>query len=128
MKKKILSISKKDFEIQTFRSGGKGGQHQNKTDSGARIIHRESGAVGESRNHKSQFHNKKEALRRLTNTTKFKLWVNRRVHEIIRGETIEQEVDRMMRPENLKVETKEKGKWVESANEKTVLPHTIKIY
>ena len=114
MKKKILSITKKDFRIQTFKSGGKGGQHQNKTDSGVRILHEESGSVGESRTHKSQFQNKKEALKRLTGSTKFKLWLNRKVHETIRGETIEQEVEKMMDPKNLKIETKEKGKWTEN--------------
>jgi protein subunit release factor B len=113
MKKKLLSITRKDFDIQTFRSGGKGGQHQNTTDSGVRIIHRDSGAVGESRNHKSQHQNKKEALARLTASSKFRIWVNRRAHEIITGETIEQEVDRMMQPENLKIEVRENGKWTE---------------
>ena len=57
MKELLFTIRKKDFEIQTFRSGGKGGQHQNKTDSGVRIIHKASGAVGESRNDKSQHRN-----------------------------------------------------------------------
>ena len=65
MKKELLfSITKKDFEVQTFRSGGKGGQHQNKTDSGVRIIHRASGAVGESRSERSQLVNKRLALKR----------------------------------------------------------------
>jgi protein subunit release factor B len=36
-KEKLFSITKKDFKIQTFRSGGKGGQHQNKTNSGVAI-------------------------------------------------------------------------------------------
>jgi len=44
-KEKLFSITKKDLEIQTFCSGGLGGQHQNKTASGVRIIHRASGAV-----------------------------------------------------------------------------------
>jgi len=53
MKNKLLNLNRKDFEIQTFRSGGKGGQHQNTTDSGVRIVHKESGAIGESRNYRS---------------------------------------------------------------------------
>ena len=28
----LFTLTKKDFEMQTFRSGGKGGQHQNKVD------------------------------------------------------------------------------------------------
>ena len=113
MKRKLFSITKKDLTIHTFRSGGKGGQHQNKTDSGVRLVHKESGAVGESRTHSSQYRNKKEALKRLSTSSKFKLWVNRKAHEILRGETIEDEVKRMMSPVNLKFETKEQGRWVE---------------
>ena len=90
MRKKILSITKKDLTVQTFQSGGKGGQHQNRTNSGVRIIHKASGAVGECRNHKSQYQNKKEALRRLTDSKKFKIWINTKVHEIIEGKKIEE--------------------------------------
>lgn len=64
-KELLFSITKEDLIIQTFRSGGKGGQNQNKRESGVRIIHPESGARGESRNHRTQLANKKEAFRRL---------------------------------------------------------------
>jgi len=111
MKKKIFSITKKDFTVQTFRAGGKGGQHQNKTDSGVRIIHKDSGAVGESRTHASQYQNKKEAIDRLTKTSKFRLWILRRANEIAQGATIEEQIDKMMHPKNLKVEVKEQGRW-----------------
>jgi protein subunit release factor A len=116
MRKKIIQITKKDFEIQTFRSGGPGGQHQNKTDSGVRLIHKDSGARGESRNHKSQLMNKKLALKRLSETVEFKLWVNRRVNEIETGLTIEEQVEKSMSPENIRIETKEKGKWTITNN------------
>ena len=73
MKKDYLfSVTKDDFEIQTFRSGGKGGQHQNTTDSGVRLIHKESGIVSESRSERSQYANKKIAFRGLINNPKFK--------------------------------------------------------
>ena len=104
IKEHIFSITKKDLEIQTFRSGGKGGQHQNKTDSGVRIIHKASGAVGESRNDRSQYRNKRMALKRLTQHPKFKLWVNQTVFEITEGKTLEQKVKEQLKPENLKVE------------------------
>jgi len=48
MKNKLFSLTKKDFDIQTFRAGGKGGQKQNKISSGVRIIHRESGELLEN--------------------------------------------------------------------------------
>lgn len=113
-KELLFSVTKDDFNIQTFRSGGKGGQHQNTTDSGVRIIHKDSGAVGESRNDRSQHRNKKIALERLVENYKFKLWINRRAHEIIKGKTLEQEVEEMLKPENIKIEIKdENGKWIE---------------
>ena len=114
MKKELLfTVSKKDFDIQTFRSGGPGGQHQNKTDSGVRIIHRASGAVGESRNDKSQYRNKRLALKRLTEAKIFKAWINRRAHELTSGKTIEQRVEEAIMPENLRIETHDKkGRWI----------------
>lgn len=113
MKEQIFSVRKKDFEVQTFQSGGKGGQHQNKTDSGVRIRHLESGAVGESRSDRSQHRNKKLALQRLVATVKFQMWVQRRVFEITSGKTLEQRVNEAMRSKNLKIEVKdESNKWV----------------
>ena len=61
MRELLFTTSRKDFEISTFRCGTKGGQHANKTSSGFRVKHLPSGAVGESRTHKSQHANKKEA-------------------------------------------------------------------
>ena len=114
MKKELLfTITKKDFDIQTFRSGGKGGQHQNKVSSGVRIIHRASGAVGESRTDKSQHRNKRLALQRLTKSGKFKIWMNHMVHELSSGKKIEERVDEMMDSENLKIEGRDRsGKWM----------------
>jgi protein subunit release factor A len=61
----IFSATKNDFIVETFRSGGPGGQHQNKTDSGVRIIHKATGLRAESREYRSQYQNKKIAFRRL---------------------------------------------------------------
>jgi ribosome-associated protein len=52
-------------EVQTFRSGGPGGQHQNVTDSGVRLQHRPSGIVVTCRRDRSQHINKQECLARL---------------------------------------------------------------
>jgi len=100
----MFSITKKDLIVQTFRSGGKGGQHQNKTSSGVRIIHNPSGARGESREERSQLRNKHTALKRLTETVKFKTWCYMKMQEIISGETIDDKVERDMHPDNLKIE------------------------
>ncbi|TET67564.1 MAG: peptide chain release factor-like protein [Candidatus Aminicenantes bacterium] len=112
MKKLLFTITKKDFDIQTFRSGGKGGQHQNKVESGVRIIHRASGAVGESRTDRSQHRNRRFALERLTKSVKFKIWLNQMVHELTSGKTIEERVNEAMAPENLRIEMRgENGEW-----------------
>ena len=109
----LFTLTKKDFEVQTFRSGGKGGQHQNKVESGVRIIHKASGAVSESRSDRSQYRNKSLALRRLAASPKFRVWLSRITWEITSGKTIEQRVEEAMQPKNLKIEVRdENGKWV----------------
>lgn len=82
-KELLFSVTKKDLIIQTFRSGGKGGQHQNKTSSGVRIIHKDSGARGESREERSQLQNKRIAFKRMAETKEFKLWIRKRSAEIL---------------------------------------------
>jgi protein subunit release factor A len=51
--------------IDTFRSGGKGGQHQNTTDTGVRLTHLPTGVVVTVRQERSQHQNRRLALRRL---------------------------------------------------------------
>lgn len=58
-------INPEDLEQQTFRSGGAGGQYQNTTESGVRLIHKPTGLIAESREERSQFQNKENCLRRL---------------------------------------------------------------
>lgn len=114
MKKKelIFSVTMKDFELQTFRAGGKGGQHQNKTETGVRLIHHPSGAVTESREERSQLQNKKNALKRMGQHPKFLAWVKKEAARLSGEKTVEERIEEMMRPENLKFEVRnENGKW-----------------
>lgn len=120
-KKLLFSLTKKDFEFQTFRSGGKGGQHQNTRNTGVRIIHKESGARGESREERSQYENKKKAFERLINSDKFKTWHKKKTAEILLGlEKIEEIVEQQMKLENLKIEVidSQTGKLVEEGDYK----------
>jgi len=73
MRTKILSVTTADCELQTFRSGGKGGQNQNKRDSGARYVHHPSGARGESREERTQWQNRKIAWRKMVESPVFQL-------------------------------------------------------
>lgn len=70
----LFSLTKDDFEMQTFCCGGKGGQKQNSTNSGVRLIHHASGARGECREERHQYANKERAFRRLVESKEFKAW------------------------------------------------------
>lgn len=113
-RKLLFSVGKKDFKIDTFRAGGPGGQNQNKRETGVRITHIESGAVAESRTHRTQGENKKAALKRLVETPKWKAWHRKRTAiELGMVADIEEQVERAMQPKNLKIEVKdEEGRWV----------------
>lgn len=54
-----------ECDVDTFRSGGPGGQHQNVTESGVRLRHRPSGLVVVCRQERSQHQNKQTCLLRL---------------------------------------------------------------
>jgi len=57
-----IEIKPEDLERETFRSGGPGGQHQNKTESGVRYRYVPTGLAAESRNERSQHKNAAVAL------------------------------------------------------------------
>ena len=54
-----------ECDVETFRAGGPGGQHQNKTESAVRLTHRPTGIVVTARESRSQHRNRARALARL---------------------------------------------------------------
>lgn len=115
-KELLFSVALKDCKVDTFSSGGPGGQNVNRRSTGIRITHEPSGAVGKSTEERSQLQNKKTAFRRMVETSQFKWWVVQEQRRLETGKTAEDRVEEWMVPENIRTEYREDGKWVEHGN------------
>lgn len=109
----VFSVTLADCVVQTFRCSGNGGQNVNTRDTGVRIVHRASRAVGQSCDERSQLQNKRLAFRRMAGSKLFQAWVARQSHEYKQIEAraakwAQQQVDN---PDLLKVEVFDGRKW-----------------
>jgi peptide chain release factor 2 len=76
-----IEIRPDELRRDTFRSGGPGGQHQNKTESGVRYTHIPTGVAAESRSERSQHKNDDMALK-LLKAKLYKIEEQRRMAEV----------------------------------------------
>lgn len=92
-RQKLFSVDIHDCDVQVFRAGGNGGQAQNTTDSGVRVIHRPSGARAECRETRSQTENRRRAFVKMARSPLFQAWISVQAGRVKSDERIREEVD-----------------------------------
>ena len=81
MKTLVREINIKELRWDYFRGSGKGGQKRNKTENCARCTHEDSGAQAKAEDSRSKSMNKTKALKRMTESKEFVLWVRNLLKE-----------------------------------------------
>ena len=108
----LFTVSIKDCRVDTFSVGGNGGSGKDTSNTGVRVVHLPSGAMGRAVDSRSQGKNKELAFRRMAETKEFRGWARLEASKRFGEKSIEEQVEESLSPENLKVEVRgEDGKW-----------------
>jgi hypothetical protein len=114
----LFRVTRADLEETPIRGRGPGGQHRNKSHTGIRLVHPASGARAEATDSRSQTINRQEAWRRLRETPEFRHWFREMVATTMGRPSVEQEVSRLMAPENITTQVlDDNGRWTTVAPE-----------
>jgi protein subunit release factor A len=114
--KPVVSITIDDCRVDTFTVGGHGGAGKDTSNTGVRVTHEPSGAVGRSVDTRQQSKNKALAFRRMAQTPEMGIWIQQQVRNARTNTTLEQRVndavDEQMHEHNLRIEAGDGSKWV----------------
>lgn len=110
----LFSVTAADCDFKFSHGQGAGGQQRNKSLSAVHCTHRASGAHAYSQDGRSQKDNKSDAFVKMCGTKEFKNWHQKEVWKKLGVlDEIERAVTEGVRPENLRMEVRVDGKWVE---------------
>ena len=108
----LFSVTVNDCDWSYTRGTGNGGQKKNKTSSAVHCSHRPSGAHGYSEASRSQLDNRRDAFRKMTESTEFQRWLK---IETMRRSGEMAEIERRVEEDLRKVKTEIRidGRWTE---------------
>lgn len=111
-REKVFSVNIKDCRVDNFTVGGNGGGGKDTSNTGVRVTHAASGAVGKATDTRSGIKNRALAFRRMAESKTFQAWARLEVARLGGRPSIEAQVEAAMTPDNLKIEVHTAQGWI----------------